>query len=140
MKLNLIRNENAEFSKAVQKGLDSYNRVSPYAQSITRDGGFYIALQNEEGAYKGGWIIKQTADWAFLDLAYVDPDCRRSGWGFKALDLIEAEARDKGLKGIYTATVSFQAPDFYKKIGYREIGRLEEYADNHDKVFLAKRF
>ena len=140
MYLNVIKEENVDFAKAVQQGLDSYNRASPYAQSITRDGGFYIALQDENGTYKGGWIVKQTADWAFLDLAYVDPDCRRSGWGFKALDLIETEAKSKGLKGIYTATVSFQAPEFYKKVGYKEIGRLKEYADNYDKVFLAKRF
>jgi ribosomal protein S18 acetylase RimI-like enzyme len=54
--------------------------------------------------------------------------------------LAEAEARRRGLLGIWLDTWTFQAPDFYPKLGFVECGRITEYPPGHDRIFFVKRF
>ena len=43
---------------------------------------------------------------------------RRDGVGSKLVEAVENEYKDKGYKKIALTTFGFQAPEFYKKIGY----------------------
>lgn len=35
-------------------------------------------------------------------------------------------------------TFSFQAPEFYRKLGYQAFGVIDGYADGHQKIFMQK--
>lgn len=50
----------------------------------------------------------------------------------------EAEAGRRGCTDILVSSYSFQAPDFYKRPGYRETGRLNGVAGGHQDVYLQK--
>jgi hypothetical protein len=50
----------------------------------------------------------------------------------------EKEAKRRGAKNVYVDTFSFQAPEFYKKIGYREFGRLKDFPVGHHRSWLTK--
>ena len=50
----------------------------------------------------------------------------------------EAEARKRGIRNVYLDTFSFQAPGFYKKLGYREFGKLKDFPPGHTRHWMTK--
>jgi len=52
----------------------------------------------------------------------------------------EAErlARQRGCNGAQVDTASFQAPEFYEKLGFRIIGTVEDFPPGHARYFLQK--
>lgn len=44
----------------------------------------------------------------------------------------------RGAKNAYLNTFSFQAPEFYKTMGYKEFGRLDNFPTGHTPTFLTK--
>ena len=65
---------------------------------------------------------------------------RGGGIGAQLLARAEAMAREDGLVGIYLDTFEFQAPRFYLREGYREIGRLPKVGDAPQRIWFAKEF
>ena len=49
-------------------------------------------------------------------------------------------AQERGAFGATLETHSFQAPEFYAKLGYSVFGRIDDYPPGHAKLFLSKRF
>ena len=68
----------------------------------------------------------------------VDRNCRRSGLGSRLVAAVEETYKDKGYGKITLTTFGFQAPEFYKKLGYQ----IEFVRENKDpklsKYFLSK--
>ena len=48
-------------------------------------------------------------------------------------------AREKECVGIWLDTFSFQAPAFYQKMGYSELGQIVDYPPGHRRHFFQKR-
>jgi N-acetylglutamate synthase-like GNAT family acetyltransferase len=69
--------------------------------------------------------------------AWLDAALRRGGLGCGVIALAEAEARQHGCHSAYVDTFSFQAPEFYRKQGYVEFGRLA-YPPQGERLFLRK--
>lgn len=87
----------------------------------------------------GGGVIGQTYwDWLFINLMWLREELRGCGYGQRLLSLAEEEARQRGAKHAYLDTFSFQAPDFYKKYGYRVFGVLEDFPAGHQRYFMTK--
>jgi N-acetylglutamate synthase-like GNAT family acetyltransferase len=52
---------------------------------------------------------------------------------------IEQEAKAHGVTHLYLDTYTFQAPKFYAKLGFQEVGRFEGFPTaGIDKIFLQK--
>ena len=73
-----------------------------------------------------------------IELLWVREDFRRQGLGTRLIDAAEREGIDRGCHVAMLSTHSFQAPAFYKKRGYEEIGVLLGYPLHHKKYFLKK--
>jgi ribosomal protein S18 acetylase RimI-like enzyme len=73
-----------------------------------------------------------------LKTVWVDAPLRRAGLGralvLRAID--EAEAR--GCSQLLLATHSFQAPDFYARLGFRELFRLNDYPSGHAEIWMLR--
>jgi hypothetical protein len=52
----------------------------------------------------------------------------------------EEEAIRRGCCHAYLDTFDFQAPGFYRKLGYSEWGVLEDFPPGHQRIFLKKDF
>jgi GNAT superfamily N-acetyltransferase len=96
---------------------------------------------HEKGVYLGGLFARFSPDmkWVFVELLAVAEEGRGKGVGGQLMARLEEEARLRGMDGIWLDTFSFQAPDFYKRLGYREFGRIDGYPKNEARQFFLKR-
>lgn len=68
----------------------------------------------------------------------VGKDFRRSGIGSRLVRAVEDAYKDKGYEKITLTTFGFQAPEFYKKLGYAVEFVREDKDPKLSKYFLAK--
>ncbi len=99
-----------------------------------------ICLEAFEGdAFAGGLIAKFGITWMFVELLAVEDAFRRRGLGRRLMEAAEKKASDKGFTGIWLDTFSFQAPEFYRDLGYTGFGRLDDHPPGQSRHFLYKR-
>jgi len=77
-------------------------------------------------------------NWLYINLMWLPEDLRGQGYGRQLLEMTEDEGRKRGAKYAYLDTFSFQAPEFYKKLGYQNFGKLEDFPPGHTRYFLMK--
>jgi len=63
---------------------------------------------------------------------------RNQGIGTRLLREAEREAVRRGCHHVHLDTMSWQAPEFYKKQGYEMIGVLPDIPSGHQKHLLMK--
>ena len=121
--------------KYIKESLYQFNK------DIVGDDG-HIPLNIIEYDNKGnpiGGIIGGTYwGWLYIDILWVHENHRRKGIGSKLLHEAENEALRRGCHHVHLDTMSWQAPDFYKKFGYDVIGILPDIPKGNQKYLLAK--
>ncbi|WP_322617931.1 GNAT family N-acetyltransferase [Pseudomonas sp. BIC9C] len=86
----------------------------------------------------GGLYGKVSYRWLLIDLVSVPESMRGRGIGERLMRMAEEVAQKKQCIGIWLETFSFQAPGFYRKLGYSEFGRLEDYPPGHTRLYYQK--
>lgn len=76
--------------------------------------------------------------WLHIDILWVAEKCRKQGIGSKLLKAAEEEAKKRGCHSVHLDTMSWQAPEFYKKHGYKIISELENIPAGNKKFHLVK--
>jgi GNAT superfamily N-acetyltransferase len=74
----------------------------------------------------------------FVDLFFLPNGLRGGGLGSRLLRLAEDEARRRGCVSAVLYTLSFQAPGFYERHGYRVLGTVPCLPPGTSRVFLTK--
>ncbi|HMI94297.1 MAG TPA: GNAT family N-acetyltransferase [Polyangiales bacterium] len=64
---------------------------------------------------------------------------RGNGLGRRLIAAAETEAVARGCKRVILMTHSFQAPGFYRKLGFDVIAELPDYPRGHSQFWLRKR-
>ena len=98
-----------------------------------------VTVRDAAGEVVGGLWGRTGYGFVFVELLALGP-ARGGGLGREVMALAEAEARRRGLVGMWLDTWTFQAPGFYQKLGFTECGRITEYPPGHDRIFYVKRF
>ncbi|MEU0358679.1 GNAT family N-acetyltransferase [Streptomyces cyaneofuscatus] len=94
---------------------------------------------DEQGTVAGGLTGRTWAYWLHVELLWVDARHRGSGLGSQLLAEAERVARtERACTRSRLETWDFQAPDFYRKQGYEEIGRVEDYPPGVTEFILTK--
>ena len=120
--------------RAILKGLMAYNSAAIGKFGFKR---LSVTLRHR-GAIVGGLTADTYLGWMYVSLLWVSDDHRGKGFGSKLMKAAEKEARRRGIKRAWVDTFSFQAPAFYRKLGYRQFGRLKDYPVGHFRSFLTK--
>jgi GNAT superfamily N-acetyltransferase len=98
-----------------------------------------ILLRDDDGTIMAGlhgWTWGQCCE---VRILWVHARWRSRGLGTRLMADAEAEARARGATQIVLSTHSFQAPDFYRRLGFAPVGRIEDYPVGHASIFLVKR-
>ena len=91
-----------------------------------------------DGNLIGGIIGGTYWGWMYVDILWVQEDHRKKGIGSKLLLEAEKEAIRRGCHHVHLDTMSWQAPEFYKKHGYEIIGILPDIPSGNQKYLLIK--
>jgi GNAT superfamily N-acetyltransferase len=86
----------------------------------------------------GGVTGRTSLGLLFLDVFFLPEALRGSGIGSQILQMAEAEGRRRGCRAAVLYTISFQAPEFYKKHGWREFGAIPCDPPGSRRIFLTK--
>jgi ribosomal protein S18 acetylase RimI-like enzyme len=100
----------------------------------------WLFARDSEGKVQGGLRGQTYWSWCSIDVLTVAAPYRGQGIGSRLLAKAEEIARARDCVGIRLDTVSFQAPDFYRRHGYTEFGRIDGYPPGHTRFWLMKRF
>lgn len=98
-----------------------------------------IPIRDDNGSVAGGLWGYTLFQWLHVQMLFVPEPLRRLGVGAALMASAEAEARERGCRGAYVDTFSFQAAPFYRKIGFTLFGKLDDCPPGHDRLYFHKR-
>lgn len=123
-------------SRVIGGGLDAFNdEVAGYADRLPLA---VVAKNAATGAVLGGALGRSSLGLLFLDLFYLPPPLRRGGWGSRILQQFEQEGRRRGCRSAVLYTISFQAPKFYERHGWRAFGEIPCDPAGTSRIFMTK--
>lgn len=98
----------------------------------------FCFVEEENGKILGAITGRAYYDEVHVVDLIVDPGYRRSGLGSRLVATVEEAYRNKGYAKITLTTFGFQAPEFYKKLGYQIEFVRESKDPKLSKYFLSK--
>lgn len=137
MKLELLNEHDEALVDALVAGVRAHNfaHMGPErSQPLT------IAARDADGALIGGVAGRTIYRQFLIDAAWVDERGRGTGLGRRLMALAEQEARSRGCLAAQVDTLAFQAPDFYRKLGFEVAGTVDGIAGSPARFFLLKRY
>lgn len=121
--------------KAIVQGLVAFNRRR--LPQSKRYKSFAVSLREGEEIV-GGVVGECWMSVLFIQLLWIDDRYRGTDFGTRVMARIEEQARQFGAERAYVDTMSFQAPEFYRKCGYVEFGSIDGYPENVTRHWLTK--
>ena len=82
-----------------------------------------------------GWTWGGTC---YVRYLFVQEAARGQGHGTALMQAAEKEAISRNCQQIVLETFDFQAPAFYQKLGFRTVGRIDNYPRGHEYLMLVK--
>ena len=98
-----------------------------------------IVEYDEKGEIIAGLLGGTYWGWLYIDILWVAKAHRKQGLGSKLLAEAEKQALQRGCHHAHVDSMSWQAPDFYKKHGYETIGILPDIPQGNQKHLLMKK-
>ena len=136
MNCTIEADNSAESAQTIQQGLELFNR---------RAVGFEIeatplnyVVRDAPGNICGGIIARTYTDTLYFDTVWISEALRGKGVGHEMMTKAEAEARKRGARHAWLATLSWQARPFYEKLGYRVFGQMPVMDGKHVRYFMQK--
>ena len=131
-----IENETGEIQEELIENVRAFNdeklgkELSVPLAAVARD---------EEGNLVGGVSGRTLYRWLLIEVVWVHEDLRGAGLGARLMAMAEAEAIGRGCIGAQVDTVTFQAPGFYRKLGYETVGTVEGFPPGYARHYFSKR-
>ena len=119
----------------IDQGLHTFNQGAADLAAIHR---FACFARNDDGALGGGALARWWGTACEVQQLWVDEALRRRGIGVALMQKVEATAVERGCRLIYLDTFSFQAPEFYYRLGYETACRLDGFPGGGSKFILRK--
>jgi GNAT superfamily N-acetyltransferase len=125
-----------EAQKIIGEGLNAYNdAIVGYADRVPLT---VIVRDGDSGELLGGICGRTSLGLMFIDTVYLPESLRGQDVGTRMLAMAEEEGRRRGCKNGVLYTISFQAPRFYERLGWRVFGEVPCDPPGTSRVFLTK--
>jgi len=132
----LVGKHDPELERLLSDELDAVNHAAIASDDELP---FSIRVMGEGGALVGGITGWTWGGCGGITSLWLGPEQRDRGLGRRLLAAAEHEIRRRGCDRIVVATMSFQAPGFYRRLGYEEVGLTPEMPDGTSKHHFFKR-
>lgn len=86
-----------------------------------------IFLKDTNKKVHGGIVVTVLWNGMEINSLWVEESLRGQGFGSKLVELAEKEGKLRGCTISYTNTFTWQSPEFYKKLGYKEFGKIDNF-------------
>ncbi|WP_445736566.1 GNAT family N-acetyltransferase [Mariniflexile sp.] len=98
-----------------------------------------IIARNEMNEIVGGLYGRSL--WGTLEIKtfVVKTENRNEGIGRKLINDAEKKAKNRNCRFISLDTFSFQAPEFYEKLGFKKIGTETDFPKGFEKYYYRKK-
>ncbi|MBC9179154.1 GNAT family N-acetyltransferase [Pseudoroseomonas ludipueritiae] len=138
MDFELIEDRQGPEARAIGENLTAHRigalGFEPVSQPIC------LVHRAPDGRLLAGLVGEVMLEWLYVEKFWVDDSLRGQGIGTRMLAAAEDAAKARGAVGVTLNTSSFQAPAFYRRHGYAELGRLEGRPAGHQRFWFGKRF
>lgn len=124
-----------EAAAVVDQGLGDFNDQAAPLHEVQRLSCF---VRDDEGRVVGGALGRRWGRLCELQQLWVSDAHRGQGLGTRLVQAFERHAADRGCTSFYLETLSFQAPAFYEKLGYRVLLSREGYPHGIGKYHMGK--
>lgn len=129
-----------EDSDFINSKLEHYNLThKPLTQSEPFHSFIKVAKNNEGEVIGGAIAYSSMYHIGYLDTLWVDERYRHQGVGTELLRQAEEALTEFGCHMCHLDTFDFQGPEFYRRAGYTEFGRLEHEHVNLTEFFFYKK-
>jgi GNAT superfamily N-acetyltransferase len=136
LRIELTKNPTPEEEQAILLPLRAYNASKA---GTTASKPFALLVRDDQDAVLGGLYGRMFYQWMYIELLVMPEQGRGQGLGSKLMHMAEELARENECLGIWLDTFDFQAPEFYKKLGFSEFGEIADYPPGHKRHFMQKR-
>lgn len=100
-----------------------------------KDYSFHI---KQDGQIVAGIVAASTMDTLEVEFLFVEEGCRGQGLGRLLLEQAENLARQDGCKRVLLNTYSFQAPGFYRRMGYELLAQQNPCFGEYSQYYFTK--
>lgn len=128
-----IKQNSETDNEKIHSLLRQYNRQ--YFANL-HDYSFHI--DDKQGNMIAGIVAGSTYSTLEIEFLYVVEEHRNQGLGETLIKYVEDKAKQDGIKFILLNTYSFQAPLFYKKLGYKELFKIDPCFSEHKQYYFIK--
>jgi GNAT superfamily N-acetyltransferase len=135
LRLSIEENPDPGDVERLDDGIYAYN-----AEQTGRSDGRLLSvfLRDGEGRVVGGAFGNTWCGCLEVRLLWVEESLRRGGLGAQLLRAAEQEAIARGCHTAMLDTYEFQAPDFYRKLGYTVYAEIDDPQTQRKKIFLKR--
>lgn len=137
MNIEIINNECDEIVDALVQGVREYNGEKmdgEKSQPLT------VTAHNDQGQLIAGVHGRTIYNQFLIHVAWVEKTHRKTGLGRQLMELAESEAKKRNCVAAQVDTLSFQAPDFYQRLGFEVVGLITGVPQSPDRFFLFKKY
>lgn len=135
IRFDVTDNPEREDATLIDQTLESFNQTAAPLHSVRRPACF---ARLADGRVIGGAVARTWGQCCELQQIWVDDEHRRRGIGLQLARRVEAEARTRGCILVYLETFSFQAPAFYRRLGYQTACEFNGFPDGIVKYTMCK--
>lgn len=128
------REEDIDF---IEKALRQQNRLEAPSTQSKEPVKYNLVIKDNGGNVVGGVITTIYRYSMYVETLWIEEKYRKYGYGKKLMMQAEETARAHGCTMMQLDTFNYQAPEFYKKLGFVQYGELG-YKEGFIRHYLMK--
>ncbi|MCP4412292.1 MAG: GNAT family N-acetyltransferase [Gammaproteobacteria bacterium] len=138
MKIEITEKADKNDLATISKGLQSYNRKTIGKQTDGEVLNFAVFARDDDGVIIGGVRAVAFWNWLTIELLWLKDENRGLGLGTQLMEEAEKYAMENNYYLSIVETASFQAHDFYEKLGYSVFAELDDFPKGYKNYYMKK--
>lgn len=136
-KLTIEVTQNEEDANFIENALRQQNRLEAPSTQSKEPVKFNLVMKDSNGEVVGGVITTIYRYSMYVETLWIDEKYRKSGYGTLLMQQAEETARAHECTMMQLDTFNYQAPEFYKKLGFVQYGELK-YQEGFVRHYFTK--